>query len=131
MPRPPSPLPPDLAQAARRFADWRRCRSGRAIPVELWNLAADLASRHGLSRTSRALHVQYNDLKKHLPAVLTPASSPAEPSFVEILTATAAAPAEISVTIEHPSGPRMRIRLTGADRAVLAELSRTFLGCRP
>ena len=134
MPRTSSLLAPDLAQAAHRFADWRRHRTGRAIPIELWNLAADLASRHGLSRTSRALHVQYNDLRKQLPLASSPvarSAGPVEPSFVEILTAAAPTPAEISVEIEHPSGPKMRIRLTGADREILVEISRTFLGCRP
>jgi len=131
MPRPRSSLPPDVERAARRFADWRSSRTGRAIPIELWDLAAEVASRHGLSRTSRALRLQYNDLKKHVPAVLPPGGSPAGPSFVEILSRTAPVSSEISVEVEHPSGPKMRIRLTGADRAVLTELSRIFLGCRP
>ena len=91
MPRTPSPLAPNIAQGARRFADWRRHRTGRAIPIELWHLAAELGSRHGLSRTSRALHIQYNDLKKHLLATAPPAAAPvgpaapSAPSFVDIL----------------------------------------------
>jgi hypothetical protein len=40
----------DLAQGAARFADWRRHREvGARIPAALWELAVELAQRHGLS----------------------------------------------------------------------------------
>jgi hypothetical protein len=134
MPRITPPLPESLCQAARRFAEWRDQRSGRAIPEELWALAADLASRHGVSRTARALRVQYYDLKKRVP----PASGSSTPpgrsgggaSFVEILTTSSSGRSEVLVEFERRSGAKMRIRLKGAEGRVLADLSRVFLESR-
>ena len=67
MPRVPCLIPADLARAARQFEEWRRHRTGREIPAELWATAADLAGRYGVSRTARALRVQYYDLRKRVP----------------------------------------------------------------
>ena len=50
----------DLLQGATRFAEWRRRREvGARIPAALWDLAVELAARHGVSRTSQALRVDY------------------------------------------------------------------------
>lgn len=134
MPRVASPLPALLSQAAGRFEDWRRHRTGRELPAELWATAAELASRFGVSRTARALHVQYYDLKRRVPAVPAPErpvqSAVAPASFVEILTAAPAPGEEILVEFERGSGAKMRIRLKAADGPVLAELSRVFLESR-
>jgi len=134
MPRVASPLPAALSQAAGRFEDWRRHRTGRGLPAELWATAADLAVRFGVSRTARALRVQYYDLKKRVPAAPGPersAPSPAAPaSFVEILTAAPGPGSEVLVEFERASGAKMRIRLKGAEGPVLADLSRVFLESR-
>lgn len=134
MPRVADPLPLALEQAGQRFADWRRHRTGRAIPEELWTTAAELARRYGVSRTARALRVQYYDLKKRVPVASgadARLAGPAAPaSFVEILTATTPAPSELRVEIEHPSGAKMRLRLPAAEGPLLADLSRVFLESR-
>ncbi len=91
MPNPAFRLPTPLARAAERFEKWRRNRTTHSIPAELWALAADLGARYGVSRTARALRVQYYGLKKRIDAA--PASETAvavTPSaFVEIRTAPA------------------------------------------
>lgn len=125
-----SPLPPALAKAARRFESWRRGRTTQRIPEELWSLAAELGDRYGVSRTSRALRVQYYDLKKRIASSSRGVPDIAEetPAFVEILTAPSAVlPAECIVEFERASGDRMRIELKGAAGVEVAELSRLFL----
>lgn len=133
MPRVADLLPLPLEQAGQRFADWRRHRTGRGIPEELWTTAAELARRYGVSRTARALRVQYYDLKKRVPVASVAdarLAGPATPaSFVEILTTTPPASSELRVEIEHPSGTKMRFCLPAAEGPLLAELSRTFLEC--
>jgi hypothetical protein len=132
MPRVASPIPADLARAARRFEEWRSHRTGREIPADLWATAADLAGRYGVSRTARALRVQYYDLSKRVaaePAVEEASARQRAPAgFVEILTAAApGAVSEVLVEYERASGARMRIRLACAGSPVLADLSRVFL----
>jgi hypothetical protein len=129
MARPASPFPAPLAKAARRFEEWRRKRTTRCIPEDLWALAAGLGARHGVSRTARALRIQYYDLKKRVEAAATPSSEEPAPSpaFVEILTAAPAAPSECLVEFESPSGAKMRIQAKGWSTADLASLSRLFL----
>jgi hypothetical protein len=40
----------ELQRGSARFAEWRRTRRrGTPIPVELWELAVQLARRHGVS----------------------------------------------------------------------------------
>jgi hypothetical protein len=128
-----SPLPAPLAHAARRFAAWRRTRTTRRIPEELWSLAAELGARYGVSRTARALRVQYYDLKKRISE--EPSGAPTDegpaPAFVEILTAPASVPSECVVEFEIPSGAKMRIEVKGGDAPDLAALSRVFFEPRP
>jgi hypothetical protein len=125
-----SPLPAALAKAARRFDSWRRSRTTRRIPEELWSLAAELGARYGVSRTSRALRVGYYDLEKRIASSSRGRRDLAEetPAFVEILTAPSSAlPLECIVEFERAAGDRMRIEMKGARTSDLAELSRLFL----
>jgi len=134
MPRVASPLPAALCRAAESFEEWRGRRTGREIPGDLWTMAADLAARYGVSRTARALRVRYYDLKKRVGGAPVSGASPGKPAaparFVEILTGAAGATSEVLVEFEHASGTKMRIRLSGADGPVLADLSRVFLESR-
>ena len=125
MSRHPSSPPTPLASATRRFQAWRRSRTTRRIPAELWSLATDLGARFGVSRTARALRVEYYTLKKRVDAAAAPETDEAEvsPAFVEILTtARAAAPSsaptsalsECQVEFESTTGAKMRIQVKGA-----------------
>jgi hypothetical protein len=122
-------LPDPLAQAARRFESWRRERTDRRIPEELWNLAVGLARHYGVSRVSQALRLQYYSLKERMEsateAPLGKASVP--PAFVEILTAPSPAEQRTQVEFESPSGAKMRVEVNGTVSPGLVELSRLFL----
>ena len=130
MPKPVSALPAPLSQAARRFEEWRENRSTHGIPAELWSLAADLGARFGVSRTARALRVQYYALKKRVDAATASEGDVAVttfPAFVEILTAPPAVTSECLVEFDSQSGAKMRIQVQGASAADLVALSRLFL----
>jgi hypothetical protein len=129
-------VPAPLAQAARRFESWRRNRTTRRIPEELWDLAAGLGVRFGVSRTALALRLQYYDLAKRVspdrPPRATAAPEDTAPAFVEILTSPARAESSsIVVEFERAGGDRMRIEMKGAGASQLSELSRLFLAPRP
>ena len=114
----------ELQRGSARFAEWRRTRRrGTPIPVELWEMAAQLAQRHGVSRTAQALPVGYYALQKlvaacgqspddskNVPAVN---GSPVRlsPKFVELPAATWGAPIECVVEFEKPGGAKLRIQV--------------------
>ena len=121
-------LPPPLVRGARRFTHWRRRRTTRSIPAELWGLATRLGAEHGVSRTSRALGVPYYDLRKRVEAAAPSSRVRSEPpAFVELLTTPAKSPAEHVVELENASGAKMRIQTRGGSTPDLAALARLFL----
>jgi hypothetical protein len=101
----------------------------KRIPEDLWDLAAGLARRYGVSRTSRALRLQYYALKERMESeVGTPAEKePPSPAFVEIRTAPSPAGTVAQVEFESPSGAKMRVEVNGEFSPGLVELSRLFL----
>ncbi len=127
----------ELQLGSARFTKWRRTRRrGTPIPVELWELAVELAQRHRVSRTSQALPVGYYALQKLVadcgqssedakgfPAV---DSSPVTPSpkFVELPAATWGAPIECLVEFEKPGGAKLRIQVRSSQLPDLSALSR-------
>jgi hypothetical protein len=97
----------ELQRGSARFAGWTQIRR-RSTPilVELWELAVQLAQRHGVSRISQELPVGYYALQKLVAAcglssydsegVPTVNGSPVKPSpkFVELPAATLGVPVE-------------------------------------
>ena len=72
---------PSLEEVQRRFERWREGRKrGTPIPAALWEDAVRLCADHSLYKISRALHLDYNVLKKrfqpacpdHFPESVTP-----------------------------------------------------------
>jgi hypothetical protein len=121
--------PAGLARAAGRWAQWRRTRRlGTRIPESLWDLALELAARHGVSRTAIALRVDYYALKKRLDAQTPPrrVGSAAAPAFVELTPPSLTAASGCVIEFENVSGAKMRIELRGSQVPDLAALGRSF-----
>ncbi|MCA1563942.1 MAG: hypothetical protein LC804_28080 [Acidobacteria bacterium] len=123
----------DLVRGAARFADWRRRREmGARIPAPLWDLAVELAARHGVSRTSQALRVDYYSLQERVEArglASAPSATVAKamPStFVELPTAPFGSACECSIEFEKPCGAKLRVQLRGPQLLDLAVLGRQF-----
>jgi hypothetical protein len=129
----------ELQRGSARFAEWRRTRRrGTPIPVELWELAVELAERYGVSRTSQALPVgyyalqarvaacgQFSDDSKSVPAVdCSPVTL--SPKFVELPAATLGAPVECVVEFEKPGGAKLRIHVRSSQLPDLSALGRAF-----
>jgi hypothetical protein len=112
MPQQQTAIPLDLLELSQRLEQWRSEQPARArLPESIWSAAAELAQRHGLHRTAKALRLDYTGLKKRMPAV-TQAAGPAPPSFLELLAPAAAGPAECVVEWESARG-RMRVAMKG------------------
>jgi hypothetical protein len=120
-------LPKDLAQARSRFEAWRERRpGGRRIPQPLWNLAVQLASQHGVSRTATTLGLDYYSLKKQAEAA-APQLPSRGPAFVE-LPAPVVVGKQALFELDNGAGATMRVQLLGYDAADIEALARRFWG---
>jgi len=86
-----------------------------------------LAANHGLHKTARALHLDYNGLKKRLDGTASVRPEPV-PSFVELVRAAPAGLPECVVELEGRSGTRLRIHFKGTAGPDLEFLGRLFWG---
>src|SRR6266853_1488457 len=96
MPHEKAVIPEDLLQLSQRFEAWRSAQPPRSrLPESMWSAAAEMAQRHGLHCTTKALRLDYTRLKKRLSASveLRPTrSAPAD--FLELLASSANTAAE-------------------------------------
>ena len=103
-------IPDDLLQVSQQVEEWRSAHPPRSrLPETIWAAATEMAHRHGLHRTSKALRMDYMRLKKRLPAGAQP--RPAPPAFLELLAAPAGL-AECVVELESTHG-RLRVAMKG------------------
>ena len=122
----------DLERGAARFAAWRAGRSrGERIPAALWELAVELAARHGVSRTAQAVGVGYYSLQERLAArratsSRTAAVTPALTLIEVPVPASGGSAAGCTIEIEHPDGAKLRIQASAGATLDLAALVRAF-----
>jgi len=118
-----SPAALDMEEIRQELEQFRsthrpRCR----IPTGLWARAAELARRHGLGPTARALHLDYSRLKKLAQATNHELKTAELPQLVELIGPTVTRIPECTIEVEGRRG-RMRIQVNGAATAELITLS--------
>jgi hypothetical protein len=112
MPQQQTAIPPDLLELSRRLEQWRSEQPTRSrLPESIWAEAVEMAQRHGLHRTTKALRLDYTGLKRRMTAVVQ-AARPAPAEFLELLAPVAVGPAEFVVEWESARG-RMRVVMKG------------------
>ena len=119
-------LPKDLAQGRHRFQAWRERRQGGRIPQPLWDLAVQLVSKYGISRTATALGLDYYSLKKRVEAAVQDPPS-RSPAFVE-LPAPVVVGKQALFELDNGAGATMRVQLLSYDAADVEALARRFWG---
>jgi hypothetical protein len=113
-----------LEEVKSRFEEWRQSRKGKApIPAELWEAAAEVARREGVSRTSAELRVEWNHLKRRMAAPSGTLSKPMPPRFVELVAPRGESLPECVIELEGRHA-KLRIQLKDASASYLATLSR-------
>src|ERR1700757_4483119 len=106
-------VPDDLLQLSQRLEEWGSATPPRTrLPESIWEAAVEMAQRHGLHCTTKALRMDYTRLKKRLPAGTQPPRSTA-PAFLELLAPPATGSVECVVELES-AGDRMRVSIKGA-----------------
>src|SRR5580700_10954672 len=97
-------IPDDLLELSQRLEEWRGANPPRTrLPEPIWEAAVEMAQRHGLHCTTKALRMDYMRLKKRLPAGTQP-PRPQPPAFLELLGPTANGPMECVVELESNGG---------------------------
>jgi len=65
-------IPPNMQKVYRRLRRWRSTHTGRLpIPESLWAAAAELARKHGINPTAKALHLEYGKFKQRAEAAMS------------------------------------------------------------
>jgi hypothetical protein len=114
-----------LAEAQRRFAQWRRTRTRRErIPERLWRMAVDAAMAGSVSVTARRLRLNPTKLRERLQATQGRATPQEQPRFVEWPWGQGAALPECVLEAEAPCGTKLRIHLKAAATQQVATLGR-------
>jgi len=123
---------PTLELIRKQFEIWRKRRRYRSpVPESLWQAAVRLCQKHSVWEISRALRLNYNDLKNRVPkgiqdVGLAIGQRPG-PSFVRLDLGSSMASSECLVEMEAPNGAKMRMSSRGTPRDFdLVELSRAF-----
>src|SRR5215469_5998418 len=62
-----APIGEELLDLRARLEEWRKSHPRRSpLPEEMWVAAVELARRHGVYRTARALPIDYVNLRKRV-----------------------------------------------------------------
>jgi hypothetical protein len=122
---------PVAASVRAQFDAWRgQRRRGERIPEELWRAAGGAARAHGVHAVSRALGLDYVQLKQRVGGLVQrrpmPERSPT--MFVEVKGPAAESAAACVVELEKSNGTRMRICVREAATVDWCRMKEAFLG---
>ncbi len=124
-------IPEDLEQLRRRFEEFRQTRIGRSpLPEVLWTAAAELAKRHGVNPTARALGLEYTGLRKRVENQGRPKAKRKKaeaPSFLEFVAPGAKPVTNCTVEVESAEGGKLRLELKAVATTELVNLIRAFV----
>ena len=124
---------PTVEEIRDQFETWRKTREKRTpIPDALWEAAVSLSPRYSLYQISKALRLNYNDLKCRIQTSPSSLQSPPaiDPSFIELGLKDPLLPAECIVEMEDQNGAKMRMCFKGEAGLDLLELGKVFWGKR-
>jgi hypothetical protein len=116
-----------LEETLTQFDAWRsQPRKPRRIPDDLWGAAVSLCHEHSVLKVSRALRLNYSDLKERFEHSQQALSKQA---FVEIGNHTPdVAQAEMFVACNDGNRHRMRIHCRGPVDCAVVDLVKSFFG---
>ena len=121
-------LPEDIADLRSRLESWRSAKTGRGrIPAEIWEEAAQLASKYGVSRVSSSLRMSYEGLKGRLEPCSMASASSAMPTFIEIGDLATPGSSHCLLELENAAGCKLKVSIQGSPSFDLVALGKVFL----
>lgn len=121
-----------IGQLRRRLDSWREAGRGRRIPEPLWTAAAELARGVGVHRVSRALRLNYYNLKRRAEAKVPPKparkrTKAPSPRFVEVEIPSQTAPVTgCELEVSGRAGSRLTVRLARVDASEIAMIAKSL-----
>jgi hypothetical protein len=122
---------PTLKEVSHRFETWRRGKKpGSRIPKCLWKAAVEVCAEHRVFQVSKALGLNYNDLKRRVAGMgqMEKMPTPAKGDFVEVSMGLRTQPVLCSVEIESEGWGKLKMSFSRDFDPV--ELARVFFGAR-
>ena len=118
-----------LAEVRAELQAWRgQRRKGDRIPEEVWRRAARAVRQYGLNPVSRALRLDYYQLRRWTARVDGPGPANHGSVFVEVKGAAGEAGLACVVELEKGNGTRMRICVRDTVAVDWCKLKEAFLG---
>ena len=120
---------PLLEQVQEQFVHWRRSRAKRgAIPDALWQAAIMLFPDYGLHRISKALRLNYTDLKHRVNVHRSTCeqSDVSTAGFIELGLSDPMRPGQCIIEMADQKGATMRMYFKGDAGVDLLELGKAF-----
>ena len=118
-------LNPSLEKVHDRFETWRRRKKpGSRIPKALWQVAVESCKGDSVLQVSRALRLNYNDLKQRVDAAeeIGNPGPDCDLDFVQLGFGASILPSECTLELEASNGAKMKIGFKGAvDALALCE----------
>ena len=117
-----------IEKVRKQFEQWRKTREEREmIPDRLWEKAVSLYPQYPASQISKALRLNYHNLKQRIDNQSTDPCLPAQPFFIDVGVSEKISPScECIVEIAHSNGARIRMQLTGPNGINLIKQARWF-----
>jgi hypothetical protein len=125
----PENLEPTLEEVHNQFETWRQTRQKRTpIPEGLWEAAAGLSKNYTILQISKALRLNYTDLKHRVLAQDAHGIVKAEktPTFIELDFKQPNSLPQCVIKMQKPNGSKMKLYFTAETRVDLLELSKCF-----
>ena len=122
-------LPSPLESVQYQFEKWRETRKSprEPIPGYLWAAAVRLLNHYSINQIARALHLNYNELKKRMPGQsVSKKKASSSPFFVELDWKRNFPASECLIEMEDASGSIMRMSFKGQADLDLLELGKAF-----
>ena len=124
-------LSPALEEVRRRFEAWRsRKKTCSRIPNGLWQAAVEQCQTHSILEVSRALRLNYTDLKDrvHESKKVALPSRDGCVEFVELDFERQSRPTECTIEMEAANGAKLRMHFLGQQKDIdPVDLTRAFL----
>lgn len=118
---------PTIEVVLKKFEQWRTSRVKRSrIPNHLWDAAVELYDKYTICQISKALRLNYNDLKRRILDTAEP-TTVSSPAFIQLDFTRQPEQEQWIIEIQNTAGDRMKISGSACRLPDIAQLSHVFL----
>ena len=122
---------PSLEEVRDQFEDWRRTRKNRRdpIPPRLWKAAVNLAGSYSIHRISKALRLNYSDLKGRVDQQFAAGKVKALSAggFIDLGCSQSFFESECIFEMQDATGLKMKMSVRGKVDFNLLQLAKAFM----